>query len=659
MAGIAALSGCGTHEPVIRPPSAKSAAAPVSCGFGAGRALVTPLARSSSTVALVRLETRTLAFVADEDARRVSVVDVDRGTEIAAAELGAVPGSLLVAADGRVVVTLPQRSALGVLAFDGDKLGEACKIETAPEPVALALTPDERTLLVASAWGHALGAYATADLARRYELDLPRDPRAVIVSDDGRRAFVSHGTGGRLSSVDLTLGRVDALSLDAPLSTDAIERKLSFEASMEQALAVAGEHRPELAREFGEQMKALLLPERVANQGYALAFAKSRGHVLVPQVEVDPGRRESRSAGYGSGSQASVVPSVAVVDANTQRLDVHSIPAVPAWRTVPTRSETEECLLPRAAAMDEERGQLLVTCLGTDTLVGYDASAPSPVDAQTLCVRVASGPTGVAVDGAGRRAVVWSQFERVLSVVPLPAPRAPLAAADVDVKRIAFSASSRPALSSEVALGRRLFHAVNDPRIARDGRACASCHVGGRDDGLVWSTPGGPRRTKTLGGLVQGTAPYSWDGAAPTLHDQIGSTLERLDGQGGLRSVELDALVAYVLSLPEPPRDDGDVSVERGEQLFHSAATGCATCHRGDMRSDLARHTVASETPADVTARFDTPSLAFLSGRAPYFHDGRYATLGELLAAKDDKMGHTSQLSASDLAALEAFLETL
>jgi cytochrome c peroxidase len=60
-----------------------------------------------------------------------------------------------------------------------------------------------------------------------------------------------------------------------------------------------------------------------------------------------------------------------------------------------------------------------------------------------------------------------------------------------------------------------------------------------------------------------------------------------------------------------------------------------------------------------VSARFDTPSLALLSGRAPYFHDGRYATLRELLSANGDKMGHTSHLSETDRSALEAFLETL
>jgi hypothetical protein len=614
----------------------------------------------SGTVALARAGKKTLGFVADEDTRRVTVLDVDRGSELVSVGLAASPGALLVSSGGNVLVTLPERSEVALLSFEGETLRSRCTFPTAPEPVALALTPDASTLLVASAWGHAFAAYSGATLAELYRLDLPRDPRAIVVSQDGTRAFVSHGVGGTLSGIDLASRRVLRTSLDAPPSPEAFEQSRVLSESLEASLrGVPEPQKLALKRQFETQMKAVLMPERSANHGYSLALS-SRGRLLVPQVEVDPGRREMRSAGYGSGNQASVVPSVAVVDPKSLELEPHSIPAVPAWREVGALVASENCRLPRAAAMDDANGALLVVCLGSDVLVGYDASAPSPVDAEMLRVRVASGPTGVAVDPLRRRAVVWSQFERVLGIVPLPVPGAPLPAEDPPVRRIALAEPSGRGLTSAVALGRRLFHATDDPRIARDGRACASCHLGGRDDGLVWSTPRGPRRTKLLAGVARETAPYAWDGSSATLHEQIEGTLERLDAQGGLRAVEIDALVAYVLSLPGPPREvERGAEVERGRALFGAQATGCASCHAGDSASDGARHGVASATDADATAFFDTPSLAFLSGRAPYFHDGRYATLGALLGETGDKMGHTSHLSPAELAALEAFLETL
>ena len=48
-----------------------------------------------------------------------------------------------------------------------------------------------------------------------------------------------------------------------------------------------------------------------------------------------------------------------------------------------------------------------------------------------------------------------------------------------------------------------------------------------------------------------------------------------------------------------------------------------------------------------------------MGGTAPYFHDGRYASLEQLLSAGDTSMGHTFHLPRRDVLALKAFLETL
>jgi hypothetical protein len=68
---------------------------------------------------------------------------------------------------------------------------------------------------------------------------------------------------------------------------------------------------------------------------------------------------------------------------------------------------------------------------------------------------------------------------------------------------------------------------------------------------------------------------------------------------------------------------------------------------------------VKSGHPDERSMKFDTPSLAFVGGTAPYFHDGRYATLDALLVESDGKMGHTHALSREDRAAMIAHLESL
>ena len=57
--------------------------------------------------------------------------------------------------------------------------------------------------------------------------------------------------------------------------------------------------------------------------------------------------------------------------------------------------------------------------------------------------------------------------------------------------------------------------------------------------------------------------------------------------------------------------------------------------------------------------QFKTPSLFFVAGTPPYFHDGRFSTLEALIEQNADRMGRTTHLSPEDRAALVAFLRTL
>lgn len=216
-------------------------------------------------------------------------------------------------------------------------------------------------------------------------------------------------------------------------------------------------------------------------------------------------------------------------------------------------------------------------------------------------------------------------------------------------------------MNLELAMGRAIFHASGDSRISSDGRACASCHPDGRDDAITWATPDGPRRSIMLAGRVKATSPYSWAGNANTIQAHLGSTLKRLRGSG-LKPSELDALVAYVTSLPPPPShpSNGDrKKLERGREIFGSMEAACTTCHSGSTLTDGTQHDVLSGREVDEQKAFNTPSLRFVGGTGPYFHDGRYASLGDLLRQTSGAMGKTSHLSAADFEALETYVESL
>jgi len=105
--------------------------------------------------------------------------------------------------------------------------------------------------------------------------------------------------------------------------------------------------------------------------------------------------------------------------------------------------------------------------------------------------------------------------------------------------------------------------------------------------------------------------------------------------------------------------DSHKALVAHGKQLFDDEQQGCSSCHMGGRGVDKTLHDVGSTATADNISKYDTPSLRFISGTAPYFHDGRYDTLDELLKASDHRMGHTLQLSQKDVTALRTYLETL
>lgn len=608
-------------------------------GVGARPKQVT---HQSSTVAVVQDGKRSIAYVADADDNSVHTVDVATGSEIATTNIAGTPSHLIVLADGRVAVGLRNSSAVQVLepkASADEPLESRCVIPTAAEPVALATTPDDKTLLVSSGWGATLGAYDAQSLARRYEVPLQREPRAVVVSDDGKRAFVAHVVGSRMSVVDLD--KHTAVSMHVGGTEEA---------------------------EFGRRSRIFggrNIVERRGCQGYALAKSTEvGGRIFAPQVLVDPGRTDERSDGYGdSNASAPEVGAVAVIDEDTAEPVGESLSVERDLRSMTGASRPRpSCLLPRAAVVDGASRSLFVACMGLDTVIEYDATSADPQQSERRRIPVAAGPTGLALDTEGRRLVVFSQFDRTLHVVPLENKSDVTNDDEPGGMRVALSRKAKAIVGPDLELGRRLFHTTNNQQISRDGRACASCHPDGRDDAITWATPDGPRQTPMLAGRLMQTAPYGWQGSTDSIEAHLSQTFARLGG-AGLDRRQLDALVAFATTMDAPAVGDPNadkVLVDRGREVFHSTSAGCASCHReADGFTDRRMYDVKSRADADVAALFDTPSLKFVGGTAPYFHDGRYSTLRALLLDSDGKMGHTKHLAQQDIVALEAYLRSL
>ena len=591
-----------------------------------GLARITP--RIGAPVILARDGDTTLAYVVDEDASAIRVVDIDSLNELSMLALPGRPAQLAMLDDRRLVATLRDLNELAVLAGTGRPDAPLAVIQRIPlpaEPIGLALAPDDRTLLVTSGWGHALTVLAippapAQPLAVSRTWDLAPEPRGVVASDDGRFAFVSHAVGQSLERIELATGAATRISL----------------AGVEEMIS---------------EVEGPTRRSREACQGFALASSVSpAGRIFAPQVLAATGAHGEPSSGYGSSEGLSPeMFDVAVVDEDRAEVLRESLVLRNVHRAGP-------CALPRAAAAST-RGTLLVACLGENAVLELDDASISPMTAEIRRWAVPAGPVGIALDDARDRAVVWSQYARTLTTL-VTRPTAPQV-----VRTVVLDAAELPA---KLVRGRELFTAVADPRISGTGQACESCHPDGRQDALVWSSPNGPRQTPMLAGRLTGTGPYGWSGDAVDVARHLKQTFSRLGGRG-LTGDDLDALISYATSMrtpspasPPPGASPAtDALVAEGAAIFRSADAQCASCHGEDGRTpDGMRHDVGSRAPGDLRRDLDTPSLAFLAGSAPYYHDGRFATLRELLEKSRGRMGQQRPLSPHELDALEAYLRT-
>jgi len=194
--------------------------------------------------------------------------------------------------------------------------------------------------------------------------------------------------------------------------------------------------------------------------------------------------------------------------------------------------------------------------------------------------------------------------------------------------------------------------------------SCATCHPEGRVDALPWDfMRDGIGNGKDVINLVhiEHTSPHN---RRATRADPRECMRTGVTGSHFIEPepADVDDLVAYAASLepePNPAPPPADASA-RGKALFEGKA-GCAGCHPAPYFTDRKMHNVGILTPLEPDGKYDTPSLVELYRTAPYFHDGRSATLKDALT-KDDPggpHGHAKSLTPQELEDLIAYLLTL
>lgn len=241
-----------------------------------------------------------------------------------------------------------------------------------------------------------------------------------------------------------------------------------------------------------------------------------------------------------------------------------------------------------------------------------------------------------------------------------------------------------PTTVEGIYLGRRLFY---DERLSGDGsKSCASCHL----QASSFSDPDqfsqgitGERGTRNAMQIVNaGWFPFLfWDGRAGSLEEQaLGPVVNPVElnttwpevearvaqdrlypalfkmafGDYGIDSLRIAAAIAQfersLLSFSAPFDDyfygDGSgltESEENGFDIFFSERGDCIHCHAGPLLTDNEFRNNGLDSQivdaglgeitglASDAGKFKVPTLRNIEFTAPYMHDGRFATLEEVV----------------------------
>jgi len=545
----------------------------------------------------------TLAVAADPDRDQVYVVNLaTSAVTTLALQAGDEPGRLVE--DGAARVHVAARSGGVVVSIDLATQTVIARRPVCAAPRGVAYDGTTNDLYVACATGELVTLSAAGGPPLR-TVFVDRDLRDVLVGADGT-PYVTR----------LKTAEVITLAADG---------------------SIASRHIPPTASTTqmgpGSAWRTIQVAPSAAYPSGGFAMVHQRSFEGV--VDTSPG-------GYGNSvsdtCEPAIVESTITLFTGGTSADAPSAAIASAVLPVDIAASADGSLLAVVAAgnvaIPGAAGVFLIPTLGV---------APSPVSMESSCATATSfappgQPTAVAFTKTAMlvqtREPAWL-YALQLGEAAIPAP-------------IVLSTVSR------ADTGHEIFHSNSGASIA-----CASCHAEGLEDGRVWQfDQEGHRRSQSLRGTLQGTAPYHWDGKLTDIPNLAQEVFVQRMGGIPLDSDEVTALQSWLFSLPAPPASPASdaASVARGQALFTDSSVGCSSCHSGPK--------LTNDQTMDVGTGggFQVPSLVGVGWRAPFLHDGCAATLAARFSAPCDdgvSHGHTASLTAAQVSDLVNYLTTL
>lgn len=563
-------------------------------------------------------------FIGDYTARAIQVYDTKKSNLEDVIALDEEVNGLVLSPDGKLVYAAVGGASGAVLEISLKDNSVLRRIPVGHTPKAPVITPDGKTLLVCTQFNDAVVALDLSTDSAPNSIPVTREPVAAALTPDGKTLIVANL---------LPAGRADG----------------SYVTAMVDLISVADQK--VVASVPLTNGSSSLLGACVSPDGRYAYVTHILSRYQLPTTQLE--------RGWINTNAVSMIDIQGQQLVNTFLLDDVDLGAANPWGI--TCSEDGQWLCVAHSGTHElsviDRARLHEKLAAAEK-DGEKDTVPNDlaflVELRERVKLSGLGPRGLTA--VGNTIFAAEYFSGTLAEVTL--------AKDGTAQVASHRLGTQPEMTA-VRKGELFFH---DGAVCfQQWQSCASCHPGdARVDALNWDIlndgMGNPKNTKSM--LLSYDTP-------PTTATRVRDNA-MVSTRAGIRFIlfnqpkEEDALAvdAYLRALkpvPSPKLVEGKLSTaaERGKILFSNAK--CASCHPAPLFTDLKGHKVGTETRMEPDTRFDTPSLVEAWRTAPYLHDGRAATIKELLTTFNPKDFHgvTSTLSEAQLDDLAEYILSL
>ena len=587
-----------------------------------------------SPVSLAPAKDGKTVYVAEVQAKRVVALDSATGKLTATIPLPAEPSGLtLVSTEGRLCVTAGVADgAVYLIDLHSGKISGS--IPTGHTPMSPQISPDGKTLYVCNRFNNEVAVVDLAGAKVTARIKVTREPVASALTVDGKTLFVANHLPTGAANVDRMTSLIDVIdtasgkvATSIPLPNGAID------------------------------LRGMCL----SSDGKILYVPSIFAHFMVPTTQIERGWMNTHALNLIDVEKRKLRYTVLLDDVDLGAANPWGVVCSPDGKYVcVAHSATHEISLIDQAALLAKLSKVPRRDESKLTDDEYEALPDNPVNDLSFLggmrqrVKLkGNGPRGVTI--AGGKVFAAEYFSGSIGVIALDSQD--------------HAAQSLPLGPEQpmtpVRKGEMLFNDATS-MCFQQWQSCSSCHPDGRMDAVNWDLLndgiGNPKSTRSL--LYSAFTP-------PMMARGVRASAE-LAVRTGMKFIQFmepsedkaGPIYQYIKALKPVPSpflvgDDLSPAAERGKAVFEKAY--CASCHSGPYHTNLRMHNVGTGDGMESQALYKTPLLNEVWRTAPYLHDGRAATLEEVVTKynTEDKHGRVSDLSPGELADLVEYLKSL